>query len=238
MLTVVTWLWQQPHYRSKFDATHVNTLRSMVSRHMSIPHEFVCVTNTPEGIDSRVRIVPISIIPEVPVPEGRPNCFRRLWAFSEEAERVLGPRILSLDLDCVITADLAPAVPFHTGIAFKMWGDTARTTQYNGSMVYRLAGRRRQVWDEFIKSPAQAWSRVRQSRLIGSDQAWISLILGRGEAMWTAADGVYSFRNQIATRRPKRDLPPNARIVFFHGLPDPWEPAVQRDYPWIKEHYR
>lgn len=238
-LKVITWLWSQPNYRSKFEACHVNTLRSMVARNLSEPHEFVCLTNTPEGVDSSIRVVPVSIVPDVPVPEGRPNCFRRLWTFSDEAAEVIGPRILSLDLDCVITGELDSLIPRASGpIDFKMWGDTARNTQYNGSMVYMRAGSRKQVWDNFIIDPAAAWKRTKASGMIGSDQAWISLTLGRGEAMWTGLDGVYSFRNQIAMRRPKRDLPSNARIVFFHGIPDPWDKAVQRDYSWIREHYR
>jgi hypothetical protein len=239
MITVLTWLWTQPRYRSNFTAEHVNTLQRMVARNLKTPHRFVCMTNEAGNFAPGVEVVPITLIPDVAVPEGRPNCFRRLWAWSTDVEGVLGMTsddyLLCLDLDCVITGALDSLL--DTSIDFRMWGDTARKTQYNGSMVWMRVGARKQVWDEFIKNPGDAWTKTRHSGLIGSDQAWITLMLGRGEAMWTDKDGVYSFRNQIAPR-PRRDLPANAKIVFFHGLPDPWHVPVQRDYPWIKAHYR
>lgn len=238
MLTVITWLWVQPNYRSKFEACHVNALQRMVRRHLNMPHRFVCMTNEPGNFAPGVEVVPITHIPAIVVPLGRPNCFRRLWSFSTNVCDVLGmteqDHLLSLDLDCVITGRLDDIL--DTRDDFKMWGDTARSTQYNGSMVFMRVGARRQVWDNFVADPAKAWERTRKSGLIGSDQAWITLTLGKGEKMWTQADGVYSFRNQLAPR-PKRDLPENARIVFFHGIPDPWNGAVQRDFPWIKRYY-
>jgi hypothetical protein len=78
---------------------------------------------------------------------------------------------------------------------------------------------------------------ARGTGAIGSDQAWLTTILGRSIPFWTKDDGVLSFRNNVAMR-PKRDLPAGARVVFFHGKPDPWDASVRRDYPWIGEHHR
>ena len=57
-LTVVTWKWSVPGYRSDFCAEHVNVLRRMVARHYSRPHRFCCVTNEPEGLDPQVEVIP------------------------------------------------------------------------------------------------------------------------------------------------------------------------------------
>jgi hypothetical protein len=117
------------------------------------------------------------------------------------------------------------------------WGDTNPQpgSHYNGSMMLLTAGARSKVWSNFdpVSSPRQSLA----ARCWGSDQGWISYTLGKGEAKWTKADGVYSFRNDIQRTDVARHLPPNARIVIFHGSHDPWGPMAQR-YQWVQQHYR
>lgn len=232
MLRVVAWKWKpKPGYRSNFVAEHVNTLRAMVARHYRRPHEFVCVTDDPKGIDGDIRIVPLwNDFANLQGPNGV-NCYRRLRAFSAEAAEIFGPRFVSLDLDCVITNDLAPV--WDRPEEFVIWGDTARNTPYNGSMFLLTAGSRRKVWDEFhpVDSPAH----TKRLGMVGSDQAWIGACLGPNEARWSCADGVYSWRLHC---KPSGALPVNARIVMFHGKEDPWSYGMKNQYPWIREHHR
>ena len=115
---------------------------------------------------------------------------------------------------------------------FVIWGDTNPQTLYNGSMMLLSAGARRQVWDRF--DPDSSPAKAKGSGNFGSDQAWISYSLGKGEAKWTRQDGVYSFRNEI--QRGGGLLPANARIVMFHGVVDPWSAAAQR-LPWVRQHW-
>lgn len=207
----------------------------MVARHYAPAHEFVCVTDDAAGIDGDIRIVPLwHEHARIANPWGgnRPSCYRRLKLFSIEAADLIGPRFVALDLDVVLTADMRPL--WDRPEDFVIWGDTAKGTPYNGSMFLLQAGTRRKVWEQF--DPRVSPMRTRQARYIGSDQAWLGLCLGKGECKWTAADGVYSFRNEIQNKRPAR-LPGNARIVIFHGAFDPWMPAVQRAHPWIASHY-
>jgi hypothetical protein len=233
-LTVVCWKWQAaPGYRSTFTSTHVNTLRAMVARHYAKPHDFVCLTDDAKGIDGDIRVVPLwNDYHELRGPNGV-NCYRRLRAFSAEAADIIGPRFVSLDLDCVITADVAPL--WDRPEDFVIWGDTARGTPYNGSMFLLTAGTRRKVWEQF--NPHHSPALARNLGYIGSDQAWIGACLGPHERKWSKADGVYSFRNEIQ-RHSRAGLPGNARIVMFHGRFDPWMPAVQAWHPWIKQHWR
>jgi hypothetical protein len=231
-LTVCCWKWRTPvGYRSKFDAKSVNVLRAMVARHYARPHRFVCITDDAKGIDGDIRTVPIwTDFAHLRGPNGV-NCYRRLRAFSAEAADLIGPRFVSLDLDCVITADVSPL--WDRPEDFVIWGDTARGTPYNGSMFLLTAGARRQVWERFDPEHSPAYAK--RLGYIGSDQAWIGACLGLNERKWSQADGVYSFRNEIHGKR--RDLPANARVVIFHGKHDPWVPAVQAQHRWIKEHW-
>ncbi len=235
-LRIVTWKWSQPNYRSTFTSEHVNILAGMVARFYPEPHEMVCFTDDPKGIESHIRVLPLpEKYSDVPSPHGpaNPSCYRRLFMYSEQARDVIGHRFVSLDLDTVILDKMSPI--WDRSDDFVIWGDTALRTYYNGSMMMMAAGSRKQVWEQF--DPIESPKETRRRHMTGSDQAWISLCLGPGQPKWTTADGVYSFRNHINVKQ-NPGLPKNARIVFFHGSFDPWMPKVQQQYPWVKKFYR
>lgn len=237
-VTFVCFKWRpRPGYRSTFTAESVNVLARMVARNYRDDHYFCCVTDDAAGISPDVQIIPLwDDYAQIPSPHGgnNPSCYRRLKLFSVEARDLIGERIVSLDLDCVITADITGL--FDWTHDFRIWGDTARGTPYNGSMMMLRAGARRQVWDNF--DPRSSPHLGRRRGYIGSDQAWIAVCLGPSEVKWTRADGVYSFRNEILPPRGTGQLPENAKVVMFHGLYDPWDPEVQARFPWVKEHWR
>lgn len=233
-LRVVTFKWHKPGYRSCFTGEHVNVLRRMVARHYASPHEFVCITDDAEGLDPAIRVIPLwDDFAHLRSPNGskRPNCYRRLKLFSPEAAEIIGPRFVVLDLDMVVTGDLTPL--FDRQEDFVIWGDTNPKTYYNGSMVLMSAGARRQVWDDF--DPVRSPSVAKAAGQYGSDQAWISYRLGRGEAMWSTQDGVYSYALHV--RPSGGELPRDARLVVFHGSTDPWMPEAQQ-HDWVRAHWR
>lgn len=235
MITVVCWRWKAPYrYRSSYAPQTVYALRDMVARHYPHPHRFVCVTDDPRGLED-VETFPIwregiEILP----PEGLnwPSCYVRLKAFSDDAYAWFGPRYVSLDLDTVIVDDLTPL--FDRPEEFVIWNETdwPGVQHYNASIWLLASGTRTRVWDEFDRrnSPRVAY----QAGCRGGDQAWISFLLGPGEATFTAADGVLSYRRHIVPNGGR--LPSHARIVNFHGPVDPWSPAAQA-LPWVREHW-
>ncbi len=232
----VCFKWRAPtHYRSQFGPETVNTLWSMIRRHYTGPARLTCVTDEPAGISSEVRVLPLwKDHDKLPSPHGvgNPSCYRRLRAWAEDAEEFIGPRFAMLDLDVVITSSLNPL--FDVPEDFKIWGDTAKNTPYNGSLVLMTAGARKQVWEQF--DPVESPKKGKALGYIGSDQAWIAACLGASEKKWTAKDGVYSYRNEIQHKGGA--LPPGARIVVFHGSVDPWSPFARARHAWVREHYR
>lgn len=235
MITVVCFKWKPPQgqYRSHFGAEQVRVLRNMVHRHYAKPHRFVCITDDASGLDD-VETVPLwDDFASVPSPHGggNPSCYRRLKLFDPSIRDVLGDRFIAMDLDTVLTGDVAHV--FDRSEDFVMWGETDPRSWYNGSMMLMTAGARPQVWSTFhpVQSPKAAFRAGR----FGSDQGWISHVLGKGEATWGRKDGVYSFRVHLAPNGYA--LPSDARIVNFHGRVDPWSHEGQQ-IPWIREHWR
>lgn len=251
-LTVVTWLWSgntMGRDRVEYVADHVNRMASMLARHLTIPHEVVCVTDMPEGIDSRVRIVPMW-----PDLAGYGRCYRRLKVFDPAMRDVLGPRIVSIDLDTVITGNIDHL--FDRPEPFVIWGDPSRLphTPYCGSLFMLEIGYRPDVFTGFDADVAASLRRTQG--VIGSDQAWMARMI-KDAARWGKRDGIYSFRMDIQLRirmpgfgmiagrnrpprLPNRDgsLPEKARIVFFHGAEDPSQTHLHVHHKWIPEHWR
>ncbi len=233
--TFVCWRWQPPkHYRSTFGPETVYALREMIARHYAKPHRFVCVTDRPHELPG-VHAIPLwedcSRIAS-PIGHSYPSCYRRLKVFAPDAAGICAPgeRLVSIDLDTVIVGDLVPL--FDRPEDFIIWGesDFPHTTPYCGSLWMLRAGTRPQVWTEFdpLTSPAQAWTHGCR----GSDQGWLSYILGKHEAVWTRKDGVYSYRKHLRGG----PLPKDARMVCFHGKVDPWSKQGQRN-PWVRQWY-
>ena len=184
-------------------------------------------------------------------------CWTRLKVFAPEMADIIGPRFVSIDLDCVIVGSLDPLLDIPDD--FKAWKNVGHGAIYCGSMFLMNAGSRRQVWDtldseelvfkkEFkrFKNRGQRYihpDAYAAGMVIGSDQAWISYVLGPGEPMWTSEDGVLSHTDATlcpnGIGRAQTDAPPDhARIVFFHGVGDPSQARVQKRFPWITEHWR
>ncbi len=232
--SVVTWLWPpKPGYRSQFDAAKVNVLFRMVRRNYAHPIRTICVTDIPNGLDSSVEVVPAwNDFADIPSPHGahNPSCYRRLRAFHPEIGSVFGKRFVSIDLDTVIVGDVAPL--WERPEDFIAWNETDPRSFYNGSMVMMTAGARPQVWQKF--DPKTSPQATKAAGRFGSDQGFISFVLGRGEATWGANDGVYSFRLHV--EKQGNVLPDNARIVMFHGG-NPWSKHAQR-VDWVRKHYQ
>ncbi len=236
MLTVVTFKWRAPAgYRSTFRGEHVDTLARMVRRHYAGPHRFVCITDDASGIlDPDVEIFELwSDFGAVANPSGRknPSCYRRLRLFARNTGDWLGDRFVCLDLDCVITGDLAPL--WDVDDDFRIWRSTTSGNPYNGSMWMMKAGARPEVWEDF--DPQLSPYQTSRAGYYGSDQAWLAYRLGSREATWGPEDGVHSYRSNLLPNGGR--LPKDSRVVFFHGKFDPWDPEPQR-LAWVREHYR
>lgn len=236
MKTFVTFKWSPPRgYKSTFGAEHVNTLYSMLKRNYTKPFELVLVTDDARGVIPEVRCVHLwSDFAHLQSPHGPrfPSCYRRLKVFSRGIEALLGEDMVVMDLDVVITDNIESIV--DRDVDFMAWGKTNRGGGYNCSLICLRAGARPQVWEAF--DPKTSPVLARNAGYIGSDQGWLTYILGKDkEPIFSTKDGVYCYRLHI---KPFNNvLPPNSRMVFFPGQDDPWSWCVKQ-LPWVQEHYK
>lgn len=228
MITVLTWFWTQPEGRTRYTAANVNIWADMVRRNISMPHRIACVTDLTDGLDPRIEIIPPPRdFEEARIPTWgpqRPQCLRRLAMFRKDAGELFGERFVCMDLDCVIGAALDPLL--EDDADFRIFRGTAAKRPYNGSMMLLRAGARTQVYDRFTIAGATEAGR----KFIGSDQAWISHVLGPNEKTFGPEHGAYWW-DRGKTQEP-------VRVMFFPGDVKPWDLIEQGKHQFVMQHYR
>jgi hypothetical protein len=234
MLAIVAYFWRDPARDAQnrgytFNHDHVRTLRNMVRRNCSAPHRFICVAD--ETIED-IETVPLDWRKHVPGTV----CIRLMQHNVEWCRSNLGERVLSLDLDVVITGSLDHIVSRTEDAIFwrnPNFGQPQRAF-YQSSVQLFSAGARPQLWEDFDPEQTPRWMNWRFG---GREQAWISERLEWNEAIFTEADGVYGA-GRLGSKGIGSELPENACIVSFPGARAPWQPETQELHPWVREHYR
>ena len=232
LLTIVTFLWSDPARKRNYTFTpdHVLVLRNMVARHLTIPHEFVCVTDRPFNAPG-IRCVRLDATKHVPG-----TVFARLMLRRPDIGGILGRRILSLDLDCVIVGNIDYIAERPEDAVF--WRNpnfpAPGRAFYQTSIQLFTAGARSELWTDFDPQETPRWI---NRRFGGAEQAWVSERLDWNEAYWDELDGVYGA-GRLGGEGVYTELPANARIVFTPGNREPSQPETQEKHPWIRDHYK
>lgn len=238
MLTAVTWKWRA-NYRETFEPDHVNALHRAVRDNYDGDLRFVCITDDARGVECETHpIWPDCAAMENASGPHLPSCYRRLKIFSPCVHRDMGiapgSRVVSLDLDMLVVGPLNPLWDRDDSFVGWVQQGAIHNRIFNGSMFLFRAGLHHDLWSDFIpdRSPAEA----KAAGYSGSDQSWISYRMAAGHAGWTQSDGVYSYMRDI--RRTGHPPPKSARVIVFHGKRKQWHPRVQRESPWILNHWR
>lgn len=232
---------------TKYPPHYVNRLRSMVARRLASPHDFVCLTEDPAGLDPGIETITL--------PEGFSGYWNKISLFKQE----LFPRettILYFDLDIVIVGPLDFLLDDPGGLfVVRDWGTFGGS--FNSSVMRFEAGGYSFIYERFRPRAEEI---VASGNFIG-DQDWIYAQV-QGEAKSFRAGKIVSYKKDLRShvcpqarrlgldfrwlRAPRFmtvDAPPEAAIVVFHGKPDP-EDVMDSSYgpwkraPFVKEHWR
>ena len=235
----------------RYGADYVNRLASAVRRNTSKPVSIVCFTDDAAGIDPSVTVFPI---PEIDLPpDAKVTGWRKLCLFRTDLPiNGLG---LFLDLDIVITGSLDDFFTFGNADDIPIihnWVPWHKTVfrpdpQIGNSSVFRFQlNQCGFVWDQFHGEKEWALANFRPP------QSYLTHCIRPRMKYWPDS-WVRSFKRHCLPVFPLNlvmapPLPKDARIIAFHGKPDPDEAAAgylgkrvhHRSLPahWIDEHWR
>lgn len=243
LLTIVTFLWNDPKAKHKgtyeFTSKHVNKLAYALKEYVTIPHRFMCITDTPKGIDTEI----VTVFPMWMAYRDLGRCFTRLRLWADDIKEIIGPRIAMIDLDVIPLGNLDHV--FGRKEPFIGYRDSKNPECYSGAFYLMDAGSKSQVFNTFNRLYNMIDPKVRPevfkqmynrlSPLVGSDQSWISECLGRGLPRFGQEDGIYDF--WTIEELPK--LPENTRMVMMNGMRrDASMKEFQEKYPWIENYWK
>ncbi len=228
---------------TKFPAAYVNKLYGMVQRNISIPFRFVCFTDNGDDIRPEVEI---QALPELDLPDNIPERgWRKLSVFAKDFGGLSG-KTLFLDLDVVIVDSIDDF--FSVPGDFLIAHDKKNPKKMEGnSSVFRFEiGKYPEILSYFEKNFEQIKNEVRH------EQAYLSREMHKLGALEFWDDSwVPSFKYRCAPSWIRSwfeapSIPNNAKIILFHGLPNPpeaikgisgkWYRHIQPS-PWIEKYW-
>ena len=221
----------------KYGPEYVNVLYSMVKRHTSIPIEFICFTEKPQGIDPGVQIRPIPLHPQIKGWWYKPMFFNPGLNFS-------GPA-LYMDLDIIIFRNIDNLFSYKPG-EFCVIRDFNRAIQSNwdrmNSSIFRLnPGQHKVVYERFMQDPEYHAKRYH------GDQDWLYANVKSQFNFWPD-EWIQSYKwemrgrpemNRTSGRRNfamkgEPTILPETSIAVFHGDPNPKDCVDD----WCRENWR
>lgn len=240
----------------KYGPEYANRLYSGVRRRLGLDFRFLCFTDDRKGLRPEIEAHPI---PDFDVPPAwQRTPWLKLALFREDLAGMSGPRLF-LDLDLLITGRMDDLFTFAPGrpCIIHDWENPVqrlfrrRGAPGNSSVVRFEPGGpdgSGAVLDRFMVERDRALSQYRTE----VEQRYLAQALGPRRAWWPR-EWVVSFKRHCIPAWPRNRfaaprLPPEARIVVFHGRPNPHEAlagyrsrrAHRSCLPagWVGEHWR
>ena len=222
---------------NKFSAEYVNKLYSMVERHLSLPHRFVCLTEDPTGLNSEIETKPL-------LRKELKHSYTKFELFEKELHDITG-QILFLDLDVVINNSIDDLFLFEPDAKFvgiKDW----QVGCINASCMRFNVGEHSYIienWFEALRTRFTVEEYFDPS-LNGKKNLYHDLnsfppTVYRGDQEWTTnqlkdhnVDITYYPSDWLQSYTCGYDM--NAKVVVFHGTPKPHEV----ENTWVKENWR
>lgn len=224
-----------------YTAHDVNILHSMVRRHLTRPHRFVCFTDDAAGIATDIECFPL---PDVRVPQHlQREAWFKLGTFVAPLADLHGTALF-LDLDVVIVDNIDSFFE-QAGEFCIIHNWTHPDRSIGNSSVYRFEiGAHADILARYNRDPEHAKANYR------NEQVFLSRQLGADRLSYWPQQWCRSFKRHCLPPRllapfiaPR--LPAQAKIIVFHGHPKPeaalrgeWQGRFRRmrKTPWIADY--
>lgn len=235
---------------NRYGPDYVNTLYSMVARNLSRPFRFVCLTDDSTGLRAEVEALPIPLI-DVPAFDQREawtmrsGAWLKLTTFAQPLHDLVGTALF-IDLDVVIVSAIDEFFePPGDFLVIKEWDKRDET---GNTSVYRFEiGAHVDAIDAFRADPASLHRGIRNEQEYITQYLHRQGKLGYWPKAWCRSFKRHCVHKGLAAWRHKPTIPEGAKIIIFHGLPNPDDAIAGRSgkwyrkvlpTPWVAEHWR
>lgn len=207
-----------------YDARYVDRLYEAVGRNLRVPFEPLLITDRLTHDITREGWF------HVRGSHGFPGWWAKLNLFDASIYPEGTDRVLYLDLDNVVTDSLDEMVHrVEDFVAISNFGPNWRHSPINSSVLLFNPDRVASIYQDFLDTGPE-----KVQKTLHGDQCFMWRSYGAERiARWTP-DEVISYKYHV---RGKGGLPKGAKVVVFHGKPDPHEVRDKVDKAWITRHW-
>ena len=201
----------------KFSHDHVNKLRKGIERNLKQPYHWRVFH--PEARDVHLTKIP--------------GCFARLRAFDPawQARNGIEDRLVTIDLDTVITGPLDPLFDRDESFVIMQGANAVNPCPFNGALQMLCPGAHPEVWRDFSveaakKAPFYSFP---------DDQGWIWHKIPDA-AGWKVGPehGIYVFRKRGWPVGNETKLPDGAKLVTFINS----DPSQLLHLDWVRDNWK
>lgn len=225
-MKILTWLWKNEE--AGFNAQAVNNWASMLKKHTT-KADIACVTDSPEGIDPDVEIIPV---PKCPF-KARTNQvqFPRLSMFHPFAGSLFGDEdLFCMDLDCIVLKNIDHLLDVGDD-KLRFHVDPAISVPYSLGLQYIKAGSAPEVYMPLtnrghFRSFTRKHPEVETSKFV--DLLWVVDHLGTPYGSWGQKEGVYSaayVASALSDPKMAEEVESSASLIMCIGDYKPWKEA-------------
>ena len=213
-------------YGKKYKPEYVNKLFNMVSRHLSISHDFICITENKKGLNPKIKVIPLEL------KEGIEGWWYKPFVFNRSLN-IRTETVLFLDLDIIIFGSIDKLFEFEDEKSFLVLnsltskninGINSSCFKFNRSEYFHLYDDYIQNYDSIIE------------HCVG-DQDWLGNKIPRNhwpkEWIKSFKYGIMEWPEHIPIVKSQRswdyiintEPKPHKETVIavFHGIPNPHE---------------
>lgn len=210
-------------YGNKYGASHVNKLQEMVSEHLTVPHEFVCLTDNPQ--DVKCKTLPFT-------SKNVEGWWSKMNLFDQDD---FNEWILYFDLDVIIHNNIDDLV--DTRFSFNSIRDFHYPEVFNSSVMFWERDRHKELWAVY-NDDAQHYKQT-----FKGDQDLITELIKSGNNwctypdVWTWSWKWGDIRTNASANEKVFHLSNEAKVAVFHGRPNPWE-ITTHDFDYVIKYLR
>lgn len=216
MITVATVLWQGDFRGRRYSPHWVQNLKNMVDRHLSVEHDFVCLSN----VDVPTRRIPLEY--------DYPGWWSKLELFKPNLP--IDNKILFIDLDTIIIDNINGFVTYDEDLVMcdEEFTDQPRQVRnkentitfykYSSKVVLYRPGTFPDIWNNFSEDIIEKYR---------GDQDWIN----------TQVQGIKTFPQKwfMRTKHCKDKKPEGPKMICGNPIkPD----EAAKKWKWAKEEWR
>jgi len=241
MYHLILWKWNQHNAREIYTAEHVNKMVSMLNRNCrGLRYRIVCITDDPSGIHACETFPLWHDAAEMHNATNKtlPSCYRRLRLYDPKAQSDLGmrpgERVASIDLDALVTGQLAPLLSMPGRFVGWELPGTHHPRVFNGSFQMFSAGTLNHIWEDF--DGERSALEANKAGYRGSDQAWLSYrLINEPDSVGVAYPMISSYPLQTKIRGHHSA---ETLLVFYHGRLKPWHDEAKRKSNLTQQFWR